>query len=128
MLRTLSSSKLHYPPCVVGWQNGGMDIRARIKAVIESRPELTVRNVSLAAGLSDSALHKFLTGATNSLTLETVDKIAGALGVDPAWLAYGEGDPDVATGIADIWDRISERDRRRARRILEEFTRTGTDD
>jgi transcriptional regulator with XRE-family HTH domain len=105
-----------------------MDIRARIKAVINENPEMTVRNVSLAAGLSDSALHKFLTGATNSLTLETVDKIAAALGVDPAWLAYGEGDPESASDITNLWDRISERDRQRARRILEEFTRTGTDD
>lgn len=105
-----------------------MDIRARIKAIIDSNPELTVRNVSLAAGLSDSALHKFLTGATQSLTLETVDKLAKALGVDPAWLAYGEGDPEPASDITDIWSKIAERDRQRARRILEEFTRTGTDD
>jgi DNA-binding Xre family transcriptional regulator len=105
-----------------------MDIRARIKAVIDAHPEMSVRNVSLAAGLSDSALHKFLTGAVQSLTLETVDKLAAALNVDPAWLAYGEGDPEAANDISDIWDRISERDRQRARRILEEFTRTGTDD
>lgn len=103
-----------------------MDIRARIRAVIDANPELTVRNVSLAAGLSDSALHKFLTGATESLTLKTVDKLAEALGVDARWLAYGEGDPEPATDIADIWDRIAERDRDQAKRVLESFTRTGT--
>lgn len=105
-----------------------MDIRARIRSVIDANPEMTVRNVSLAAGLSDSALHKFLTGSTNSLTLETVDKVADALGVDPAWLAYGEGDPERASSVTKIWERIAENQRDVALRILEEFTRTGTDD
>lgn len=104
-----------------------MDIRDRIRAVIDDNPEMSVRSVSLAAGLSDSALHKFLTGATDSLTLKTVDKLADALGVDPRWLAYGEGDPEPASSLANIWDRIAEQDREQARRILETFTRTGTD-
>ncbi len=56
-----------------------MDIRERIKVVIDRKPGLTLRNVSLAAGLSDSMLHKFMTGGTRSLTLETVDKLAAAL-------------------------------------------------
>ena len=59
-----------------------MDFRDRIKAVINERPELTVRKVSLEAGLSDSALHKLLTGSTKSPTLETLEKLAYALDVD----------------------------------------------
>lgn len=104
-----------------------MDIRDRIRFIIEQNEEMTVRGVSLAAGLSDSALHKFLTGATDSLTLKTVDKLAEALGVDPRWLAYGEGDPETASDIANIWDRISEEQRAQAKAILETFARTGTD-
>lgn len=104
-----------------------MDIRDRIRAVIERNPEMSVRGVSLAAGLSDSALHKFLSGAVESLTLKNVDKIADALGVDPRWLAYGEGDPDRATDIGDLWERIAEADRAQARKVLETFARTGTD-
>ena len=105
-----------------------MDIRERINAVIKANPAMSVRNVSLAAGLSDSALHKFLTGSTVSLTLDTVDKLAEALGVDPAWLAYGEGSPDRATKIAKVLERISAQDQERALAVLEAFARTGTDD
>ena len=104
-----------------------MDIRARIRSVIAANPELSVRGVSLAAGLSDSALHKFLTGATESITLKTVEKLAKALNVDERWLAYGEGDPEMAGDIADTWDRIPAEQREQAKRILETFARTGTD-
>jgi len=104
-----------------------MDIRQRIQSVIDSNPGMTVRNVSLKAGLSDSALHKFMNGSTHSLTLETVDKLAGALAVDARWLAYGEGEPDQATDIAKLWERIADKDREQALRILETFARTGTD-
>jgi transcriptional regulator with XRE-family HTH domain len=103
-----------------------VDIRDRIRAVLDEKG-LSARKVSLDAGLSDSALHKFLTGSTDSLTLKTVDKIADALGVDPRWLAYGEGDPEPAGELTHIWERIAERDRDQARRVLESFTRTGTD-
>lgn len=103
-----------------------MDIRERIRAVID-RKGLSVRKVSLAAGLSDSALHKFLSGSTNSPTLETVDKLADALGVDPRWLAYGEGDPEMASDIASLFREIDEEDMPQVRRILETFRRTGTD-
>lgn len=104
-----------------------MDIRARIMSVIDENEEMTVRNVSLAAGLSDSALHKFLSGSTESITLKTVDKLAEALGVDPVWLAYGEGTPERASDISHILDRLNEEQLAQARRILEAFAGTGTD-
>lgn len=103
-----------------------MDIRDRIRATIARNPGMTVRSVSLAAGLSDSALHKFLSGATDSLTLKTVDKLADALGVDARWLAYGEGDPERAAGVAQLFDRIAEEDKAAAIRMLESLARTGT--
>lgn len=105
-----------------------MDIRDRIRAVIEQSDDLTVRNVSLRAGLSDSALHKFLSGATNSMTLETVNNLAKALRVNPAWLAHGEGDPDEATPVEQIFERIPKERQALALRVLEDFARTGTDD
>ena len=108
------------------WQKLGVDIRDRINAVIAARPDLTVRKVSLAAGLSDSALQKFLSGATDSITLKTVDKLAAALEVDPRWLAYGEGDPDMAGDIGAILNRIPADQREQALRVLEAFARTGT--
>lgn len=128
MLRTASTTILHYPQPVGSGKICGMDIRDRIRFVIDQNDDMTVRSVSLAAGLSDSALHKFLKGATDSITLKTVDKLADALRVDPRWLAYGEGEPDQASSLANLWDRIEERDRERAMRVLEAFARTGTDD
>ena len=103
-----------------------MDIRERIKAIISEKADLTVRSVSLAAGLSDSALHKFLTGATDSVTLKTVDKLADALGVDPMWLAYGEGTPEQASDISDMIGRIPQNRHQEVMAILEVFARTGT--
>lgn len=127
IIRVPSRSILHYAPEPPEWQNWGMDIRDRIIMLIEKDPELSVRNVSLAAGLSDSALSKFLKGSIRSLTLETVDKLAEALGVDPEWLAYGVGDPERASSIDKLFKQVPEDQREQARRILETFTRTGTD-
>ncbi|MXP42956.1 helix-turn-helix domain-containing protein [Allopontixanthobacter sediminis] len=98
-----------------------MDIRDRIRQVIDANPTLSVRKVSLKAGLSDSMLHKFLTSSTNSLTLDTVDKLAAALEVDPRWLAYGEGGPEMATRVEDIISRIAEDRLEQALRLLEAF-------
>lgn len=105
-----------------------MDIRERIVSVIGQNPGMTVRSVSLAAGLSDSALHKFLSGSTDSLTLKTVDKLAEALGVDPSWLAHGTGSMERASEVDRLFKRIREEDRDQALRVLEAFTRTGTDE
>lgn len=88
---------------------------------------MSARKVSLDAGLSDSLVHKFVTGANSSITLETLDKIAKALEVDPVWLAYGEGDPEPASEVSDIWNKIAENDRATALRVLKSFARTGTD-
>lgn len=104
-----------------------MDIRQRIQSVIDKTEGMSVRKASLDAGLSDSMLGKFLNGSVDSLTLKTVDKLAEALGVDPRWLAYGEGDPDAATDIGDLWAKIGDRDKARAKAILAAFAKTGTD-
>lgn len=106
--------------------NWGMDVRTRLRAAIEAK-NTNPRRVSLEAGLSDSMVHKFLTGQTQSLTLETLNKIADAVGVDRVWLAYGEGDPEAATELTKVWERIAEEDRVQALRVLETFARTGTD-
>jgi transcriptional regulator with XRE-family HTH domain len=102
-------------------------MRQRIKAVIDAKPELTVRSVSLAAGLSDSMLHKFLRGGTDSMTIKSAEKLAHALGVDPIWLIFGEGDPDQATDLGKVFERIPQAQREQALRVLETFARTGTD-
>lgn len=104
-----------------------MDMRDRINAVIAEKPGLSVRSVSLAAGLSDGMLHKYLRGGTDSMTIRNAEKLAEALGVDPQWLIFGEGDQDRATDISRMIERIAEEDRAQVLRILATFARTGTD-
>lgn len=104
-----------------------MDMRHRIKVTIEGNPSLSVRRVSLAAGLSDSMLNKFLSGQTESMTIKTAERLAAALGVDAQWLIFGEGTSDQATDIGSIFKRIPVDQQEQARRVLETFARTGTD-
>ena len=111
----------------VMWHLAAMGMRARINAVLAEKPDLSVRSVSLAAGLSDSMLHKFLRGGTDDMKIHTAEKLAAALGVDPVWLIFGEGDPDRATDIADIVARIPAEQHALARQLLEALARTGTD-
>lgn len=104
-----------------------MGMRARINAVLAEKPDLSVRSVSLAAGLSDSMLHKFLKGGTDSMTIKNAEKLAKALAVDPIWLIFGEGDRDAASEIEIAARNIPEDQRPQALRVLQAFARTGTD-
>lgn len=99
-----------------------MDLRARIQAIIDANPEWTYRSVSLAAGLSDSMVHKFMTGQTKSITMENVEKLASAMGVSLRNLMFGDPDDDK---VAYIWDHIPERRRKQALDILQTFTDDG---
>lgn len=87
---------------------------------------MSVRSVSLSAGLSDSMLHKFLTGQTDSLTIKTAEKLAEALGVDARWLIFGEGDPDQATDVAAKIKRLSDAQRELVDQLIDQLGRTGT--
>lgn len=104
-----------------------MDMRERIKAVIDADPSLSVRSVSLAAGLSDSMLQKFLRGGTDSMTIKTAEKLAKALCVDPQWLIFGEGSREAASEIMLAAKEVPEDQVPQAVRILRTFARTGTD-
>jgi transcriptional regulator with XRE-family HTH domain len=100
-----------------------MDVRSRIQAILDERG-LSARSVSLEAGLSDSMLHKFLTSKTQSITVETLEKIAKALGVSLRHLMFGDPDDDK---VAYIWDHIPQRDRVRALKLLESFADISSD-
>jgi len=104
-----------------------MDMRERIKATIDANPELSVRSVSLAAGMSDSLLGKFLKGDNDSMTIKTAEKLADALGVDARWLIFGEGDADRATDVAAQIERLSEAQKTLVAQLVDQLRRTGTD-
>jgi len=99
-----------------------MDLRARIQRVIDAKDGATYRSVSLAAGLSDSMLHKFMTRQTKSITVENLEAIARALGVSLRHLMFGDPDDDK---VSFVWDHIPERRRKQALQVLETFTNEG---
>lgn len=103
-----------------------MDMRDRIMEVIAKHQDFSVRRISLAAGLSDSMLHKFLTGATDSMTIKNAEKLANALEVDPRWLIFGEGEADQASDITNLIRKIPPEWHDKAVAILEALARTGT--
>lgn len=99
-----------------------MGPRERIKAYIDERDQLSYASVSKAAGLSDSAVHKYVTGQVKSMTLENIEKVARAMGASFRWVVFGDGHPDVE----NIWDRIPIRRRAQALKVLETFADDGT--
>lgn len=94
-----------------------MDTRSRLEALIKEKG-LTTRKVSLDAGLSDSALHKYLTGQTRSITVDNLEKVAQALGVSLRHLMFGSPQDE---SLHYIWDYIPDKRRKQALDVLETF-------
>lgn len=122
LLHGWSSTSLRYRPPERRWQCGGVDVKQRIEAVIAARDDLTVRNVALKAGMSDSILHKFLTKPEQSMTLRSLERIAEAMGLSLQVLLFGE--PEKAPSadeqkVVSIWKRIPSAERATALRMLE---------
>lgn len=92
-----------------------MDTRQRLRKLIEQSESLTFVSVSVRAGLSDSAVHKYCTGRTQSMTTDNLRKVADAAGVSLRWLLFGEEDPQVVT----LFERIPEARRQQAIELLE---------
>lgn len=108
------------PPCAV-YYDTRMGTRERIKAFIDDRGDLSYASVSKSAGLSDSAVHKYVTGQVKSMTLENIEKVAKAMGASFRWVVFGDGHPDVE----NVWDRIPERRRAQALKVLKTFADEG---
>lgn len=98
-----------------------MDARNRLKRLIDSRDDLSYANVAKAAGLSNSAVQKYCTGAVQSMTLDNLEKIAKSAGVSMRWLLFGEDD----TNVVSIFERIPKSQRQQALRVLETFAKSG---
>ena len=70
-----------------GWRCEG--VASRLRETRTARG-LTMRALARAAGLTDTAVRSTETG-TSMPSIATVEALAVALGVSPAWLAYGLG-------------------------------------
>lgn len=104
-----------------------MDIRDRINLALARNPDLNPRSASLKAGLSDSWLHKVLDSQIVSPKIEQVEKLAKVLGVDPRWLAFGEGEPEVYSEVGELLARMTAEQQAMAVEMLRVIGRTGTD-
>ena len=99
-----------------------MDVRDRIRQIIEANPELSFAGVSKAAGLSDSAVHKFCTRQVQSMTLGNIEKVAAALGMSLVeLLSPDENDRKAEAEVIEIWDHIPLERREQAKDILKTF-------
>jgi transcriptional regulator with XRE-family HTH domain len=96
-----------------------MSIRNRLDEAMASNSAMTYRKLSLKAGMSDSMVHKYMTGATQNMSTDKLITIAEILNVDPRWLIFGDTTPP--NGVINLWDRIAEADKPRAIAILEAF-------
>lgn len=98
-----------------------MGIRERIQESLDQKPDLSPRSLSLRAGLSDSMMHKFLSGQTRSMTVDNLEKVAEVLEVNPRWLIFGDSPMQPDPKLAYIWDHIPPARRDQALRVLETF-------
>ena len=97
-----------------------MPIRARIDEAIASQPGMNYRKLSLAAGLSDSMMHKFMTNFTQSMSIDRLITVADVLNVDPRWLIFGE--TTAPNSVQYIWDGIPDAKKAQALAILKTFS------
>lgn len=74
-------------------------IRQRIRQRIDQEAGLSMRNVSIAAFGSDSALHKFLNRSNESIRLINLASIADVIGVDLSWLLFGPRDQPISGDV-----------------------------
>lgn len=116
-LHGTSSTILHYrlPPDLV--HDRPMDVRGRLRKIIDEKG-LNPNKVSLAAGLSSSMVHKFLTEQTKSITVDNLEKVAEACGVSLRYLLYGD---EEQSNVVYWYDKLNERDQRRVLRLMEDF-------
>lgn len=75
-----------------------LGIRDRLKSLRQKRG-LSLNALGIAAGLTYTTIHNIETGRTVP-GIDTVEKIADALGISPAWMAFGEGEPPSAMAPA----------------------------
>src|SRR5688572_26325712 len=90
-----------------------VEIRERIRARLDELG-LSVRGASKAAGLGETTLRNYLDGMTQSLTVETANKLAPILKASAQWILYGE-----SAEVVQIWERIPAVRRPQARAVLE---------
>ena len=84
----------------------------------------TQEQLAAKAGTNQAVIQKIENG--KSLRPRKIDKIAEVLGVNPAWLMFGdEADPDLspdARNIAAAWNRLPEPHRARIRQEILNFS------
>ena len=108
VLHSASSNILHSHHVGNHVYNGCMSVKKRLRELIESSKKLSYRNVAEHAGLSDSLVHKYCTKEEQSITIETLRKIAEGNGISYRWLLHGDGEPFGPDNVTSIFDAIDD--------------------
>jgi len=74
-----------------------LGLPARLRDVRAERG-LSLRQLAIDAGVGPSTPHQIEGKPGRQVSTEIVEKLAGALGVSPAWLAYGLGPRETGKG------------------------------
>jgi len=69
---------------------------------------LPSREVDRLAGLAENHSRAIELSIGGRAQLDTIERIAVALGVPPAWLAYGEGEQPDEPGLVALGERVRE--------------------
>ena len=69
-----------------------MTVSERIREQMKLR-DLAYGELAATTGLAKSAIHRYATGQTDKIPTEALEKLAGALGVTPAFLTGWEERP-----------------------------------
>jgi transcriptional regulator with XRE-family HTH domain len=87
--------------------------------------KLTLEELAERVGTTAGVIH-YLEEGTRGLSAKWLRKLAPALDTTPGYLLDLKPE-EVPADIIDLWSHISDREKPRARRVLETF-KTGTDD
>lgn len=76
---------------------------------IKKRKNITTDRLAELSGIAKGTLNKLLTGQTKNPSLDTVEKIASALGSSVAYIAYGTEDNSDKSGIYEKYARLDQK-------------------
>jgi transcriptional regulator with XRE-family HTH domain len=109
------------------WQCANMADQPRnhLRAWREFR-KMTQEQLADAVG-TDKGVISLLESGARGLSDKWLRRLAPVLETTPGYLLDHAPD-DLPTDIIDIWSHIPDRDKATARRVLESFSRTGTND
>ncbi len=74
-------------------------LKQRFALLQERNPDISQADLARATGAKPPSVNAWFTGDTKSMKADTASKVAALYGVNPVWLATGEGEIDDFRGV-----------------------------